>query len=167
VPNRLVFVIMGVSGSGKTTVGEMLARRLGWDYAEADAFHSEANLAKMASGHPLDDTDRSPWLAAIARWIDDRIARGVPGVVTCSALKRAYRDIITNTQSKDVRLVYLKGDYGVIDARLKARTGHFMPPALLESQFAALEEPAADEHAITVSIDATPEEIAERVLKRL
>lgn len=122
MPNQLVFVIMGVSGSGKTTVGEMLAGRLGWGYAEADAFHSEANLAKMASGHPLDDADRGPWLAAIARWIDDRIARGVPGVVTCSALKRAYRDILRRPQ---VQIVYLAGAQELIARRLAARHGHF------------------------------------------
>jgi gluconokinase len=168
VATRLAaIVLMGVSGAGKSTVGRIVAERLNCPFRDADSFHPKANIEKMASGHPLTDDDRWPWLHAIADWIGEHRAAGTLCVVTCSALKRAYRDIITNTQSKDVRLVYLKGDYGVIDARLKARTGHFMPPALLESQFAALEEPAADEHAITVSIDATPEEIAERVLKRL
>ena len=161
MPNRLVFVVMGVSGSGKTTVGAMLAGRLGWDYAEADAFHSEANLAKMASGHSLDDADRWPWLAAIVRWIDDRIARGVPGVVTCSALKRAYRDILRRPQ---VQIVYLAGAQELIARRLAARHGHFFPPAMLASQFAALEPPAADEGVIEIGIDRTPAEIVDAII---
>ena len=160
-------VLMGVSGAGKSTVGRIVAERLNCPFRDADSFHPKANIEKMASGHPLTDDDRWPWLHAIADWIGEHRAAGTLCVVTCSALKRAYRDIITNTQSKDVRLVYLKGDYGVIDARLLARKGHFMPPALLQSQFDALEQPAADEHALTVSIDATPEEIAARVLKQL
>ena len=121
----------------------------------------------MSSGAPLTDEDRWPWLNAIAAWIADRRATGQVGVVTCSALKRVYRDIVTGKQSADVRLVYLKGDFDLIEARLKARTDHFMPPGLLKSQFDALQEPTGDEHAITVSIDATPEEIAERVVKDL
>jgi gluconokinase len=161
VPDRLVFVIMGVSGSGKTTVGETLAGRLGWDYAEADAFHSEANLAKMASGQPLDDADREPWLAAIARWIDDRIARGVPGVVTCSALRRAYRDLLRRPQ---VQIVYLAGAQELIAQRLAARHGHFFPPAMLASQLAALEPPALDEGVIEVDIDRTPAEIVDAII---
>ena len=161
MPDRLVFVVMGVSGSGKTTVGAMLAGRLGWDYAEADAFHSEANLAKMASGHPLDDADRGPWLAAIARWIDDRIARGAPGVVTCSALKRAYRDILRRPQ---VQIVYLAGTQELIARRLAARHGHFFPSAMLASQFAALEPPAADEGVIEIGIDRTPTEIVDAII---
>jgi gluconokinase len=161
VPNRLVFVIMGVSGSGKTTVGEMLAGRLGWDYAEADAFHSEANRAKMASGHPLDDADRRPWLEAIARWIDDRIARGVPGVVSCSALKRAYRDILRRPEAQ---IVYLAGSQELIARRMAARHGHFFPAAMLASQFAALEPPAADEDVIEIGIDRTPAEIVDAII---
>lgn len=160
--DRLVFVVMGVSGSGKTTVGELLAARLGWDYAEADAFHPPANLAKMAAGHPLDDADRGPWLAAIARWIDDRIARGAPGVVTCSALKRAYRDVL---RRPEVQFVYLAGTPELIAERLAARHGHFFPPALLASQFADLEPPAAGEEAvIEVGIDRAPAEIVDAIL---
>ncbi|HEX3478405.1 MAG TPA: gluconokinase [Kofleriaceae bacterium] len=159
--DRLVFVVMGVSGSGKTTVGAMLAGRLGWDYAEADAFHSEASLAKMAAGHPLDDADRGPWLAAIGRWIDDRIARGVPGVVTCSALKRAYRDLL---RRPEVQLVYLAGTPELIGRRLAARHGHFFPPAMLASQFAALEPPAANEGVLEIDIDRTPAEIVDAIL---
>jgi len=160
-------VVMGVSGAGKSTVGRIVAQRLGCAFRDADSFHPKANIEKMASGHPLTDADRWPWLEAIAAWIAEHRAAGTTCVVTCSALKRAYRDIVTNQQSRDVRLVHLKGEFSLIESRLKARTGHFMPPALLTSQFDALEEPAADEHAITVSIDATPEEIAEEVLKRL
>jgi gluconokinase len=166
-PGLAAIVVMGVSGAGKSTVGRIVAQRLGCAFRDADRFHPQANIEKMAGGHPLTDDDRWSWLEAIAAWIAEHRAAGTTCVVTCSALKRVYRDIITGKQRKDVRLVYLKGDFELIAARLKARKGHFMPPALLQSQFDALEEPAADEHAITVSIDAMPEEIAERVLKRL
>jgi gluconokinase len=162
-----ILVVMGVSGSGKSTIGAILARRLHWDFEDADWFHPPANVEKMHRSIPLTDEDRWPWLEAIAAWIAEHRAAGTSCVVTCSALKRAYRDIVTSRQSDDVRLVHLQGNFLLIEARLKARQGHFMPPALLASQFDALEEPASDEHAITVSIDATPEEIAERVLKRL
>jgi len=160
-------VVMGVSGAGKSTVGRLIAAQLDCPFRDADSFHPKANIEKMASGHPLTDDDRWPWLEAIAAYIAEHRAAGTRCVVTCSALKRAYRDIVTGHQSADVRLVYLEGDFDLIAARLAARQGHFMPPALLQSQFDALEEPAADERAITVSIDATPEEIAANVLKQL
>jgi gluconokinase len=160
-------VVMGVSGAGKSTIGRLIAARLRCEFRDADSFHPPANIAKMSSGQPLTDEDRWPWLAAIAAWIAERRAQGETGVVTCSALKRVYRDVVTEKQSADVRLVYLAGDFDLIAARLRARKGHFMPPELLKSQFATLEEPAADEHAITVSIDATPEEIAGRVVEKL
>jgi gluconokinase len=160
-------VVMGVSGAGKSTVGKLIAADLRCDFRDADSFHPAANIAKMSRGEALTDEDRWPWLRAIADWIAERRAAGETGVVTCSALKRAYRDIVTHKQSADVRLVYLKGDFDLIAARLKARKGHFMPPELLRSQFEALQEPGADEHAITVSIDATPEEIAARVMSYL
>jgi gluconokinase len=160
-------VIMGVSGAGKSTVGRIVAERLGCPFRDADSFHPAANIEKMSRGEPLTDDDRWPWLAAITAWIAEHRAAGTLCVVTCSALKRAYRDIVTNRQSTDVRLIYLKGDFALIEARLKARHGHFMPPALLQSQFEALEEPTAEEHASAVSVDATPEEIAAAVLKRL
>jgi len=162
-----IVLIMGVAGSGKTTIASLLADRLQWDLADADSFHPAPNIDKMSRGIPLTDEDRWPWLAAIAAWIAEHRAAGTTCVVTCSALKRAYRDIVTNNQSRDVQLVHLEGDFTLIETRLKARTGHFMPPALLTSQFDALEAPAPDEHAITVSIDASPEQIAERVLNRL
>jgi carbohydrate kinase (thermoresistant glucokinase family) len=157
-------VVMGVSGAGKSTVGKLIAADLRCDFRDADSFHPKANIEKMSRGEALTDEDRWPWLRAIADWIAERRAAGETGVVTCSALKRAYRDIVTQRQSADVRLVYLKGDFDLIAARLKARKGHFMPPGLLRSQFQALQEPGGDEHAITVSIDATPEEIAARVM---
>ncbi len=160
-------VVMGVSGAGKSTVGRLIAARLRCDFRDADSFHPKANIEKMSRGEPLTDDDRWPWLQAIADWIAERRSAGETGVVTCSALKRRYRDLITEKQCADVRLVYLKGDFDLIEARLKARKGHFMPPELLQSQFAALEEPGADENPITVSIDASPEEIAERVIGSL
>lgn len=152
-----IVVVMGVSGAGKTTIGKLLAQRLGWAFADADEFHSAANIAKMHSGIALDDADRAPWLQAIARRIDEWRAAGSCGVVTCSALKRRYRDTVIGGRP-DVRLVYLRGDRNLIAGRLAARHGHFMPPELLSSQFAALEEPTADEHPITIAIDRSPEE---------
>jgi gluconokinase len=152
---------MGVSGSGKTTVGALLAGRLGWPYAEADAFHPDANVAKMAAGHPLDDDDRRPWLAAIGAWIDERVARRGTGVVTCSALKRRYRDVL---RRPEVQFVYLEGGRELIARRLAARHGHFFRAEMLDSQFADLEPPAPDESVITVPIDGTPAEIADAIL---
>jgi carbohydrate kinase (thermoresistant glucokinase family) len=160
-------MVMGVSGAGKSTVGRILAARLSCPFRDADSFHPKANIEKMSRGEPLTDDDRWPWLHAIAAFIAEHRAAGTQCVVTCSALKRVYRNIVTNKQSTDVRLVYLKGEFDLIAARLAARKGHFMPAALLQSQFAALQEPAIDEHALAVSIDATPEEIADRVLRRL
>jgi gluconokinase len=167
VPGVAAIVVMGVSGAGKSTVGQILAARLDCPFRDADSFHPPANIAKMKSGQPLDDEDRWPWLGAIAAWIAGHRAAGTTCVVTCSALKRAYRDIVTDRQRADVRLVHLEGGFDLIAARLAARKGHFMPPALLRSQFDALEPPAPDEHAIAVSIDATPGEIAAQVIGQL
>jgi len=168
VPPRLAaVVVMGVSGAGKSTVGRLIAARLDCPFRDADSFHPAANIEKMSRGEPLTDDDRWPWLQAIAAWIAEHRAANTTCVVTCSALKRNYRDLITNNQRADVRLVYLKGEFDLIEGRLKARIGHFMPPGLLRSQFDALEEPAADEHAIKVAINAAPEEIAAWVLGRL
>jgi len=167
VPGLAAAVVMGVSGAGKSTVGKLIAARLDCAFRDADSFHPAVNIAKMSRGEALSDEDRCPWLQAIAHWISEHRAAGTTCVVTCSALKRAYRDLVTDKQRVDVRLVYLKGDFTLIEARLKARTGHFMPPGLLHSQFAVLEEPGADEHVLTVSIDMTPEEIAARVMERL
>ncbi|WP_433474101.1 gluconokinase [Spirillospora sp. CA-142024] len=161
-----VILVAGVSGSGKSTIGALLAERLGWDYAEADAFHSEANIAKMRSGHPLTDADRLPWLRAIAAWIDERLAVGRPGVVSCSALKRRYRDLLTGGHA-EVRLVLLDGDRETIAARMRARKGHFFSAALLDSQFADLEPPEPDENIVSVAITGTPEETVTHILKAL
>ena len=161
-----VLVVMGVSGVGKTTVGVGLADALGWIYQEGDALHPPANVAKMAGGTPLTDADRWPWLRTIAGVIDRWREGGKSGVVTCSALKRAYRDILLAGRP-DVRLVYLKGDKALIAARMAARKGHFMPPGLLDSQFATLEEPAADERPIVVDVTASPDEIVAAVLAAL
>jgi gluconokinase len=165
-PPPAVVVIMGVSGSGKTTVGVVLAERLRWRFADADDFHSVANIAKMRSGIPLDDDDRKPWLQRIAEQIDRWGAEKQHGVVTCSALKRRYRQIIVGARP-DVRLVYLKGDRTLIASRLAARHGHFMPATLLESQFAALEEPEPEERAIIVRVDKPAAEIVEEIVSAL
>lgn len=161
-----IVVVMGVSASGKTTVGALLAGRLRWELADADAFHPPANVAKMRSGTPLSDEDRWPWLRAIAAWIDTARAAGRHAVVTCSALKRSYRALIID-EREDVRLVYLKGDYDLIAQRMVARHGHFMPLALLRSQFDALEEPGDDERPIVVSIVEPPQQIVARIVEAL
>lgn len=167
-PARLpvVLVIMGVSGAGKSTAGENLAAEFGWPFRDADSFHPPENVRKMSAGIPLDDDDRWPWLAAIAAWIDERRANGQHGIVTCSALKRRYRDRLLAGRD-DVRLVYLSGDIELIADRMGRRKNHFMPPALLESQFAALEEPAEDENPLIVSIHTTPRRVAEQILAQL
>jgi len=162
----LVIVMMGVSGSGKSTIGAALATRLGWPFRDADSFHPPANIAKMSRGAPLTDEDRRPWLAAIAQWIDARCAAHEPGIVSCSALKRAYRGCIIG-ERKGVRLVYLKGDIGLIRQRLQARKHHFMPASLLESQFATLEEPGTDERPVVVSIALSPTRAVEAIIERL
>jgi carbohydrate kinase (thermoresistant glucokinase family) len=157
-----IAVIMGVSGSGKTTIGRALARRLGGRFQEGDALHPPENIAKMTAGHPLDDEDRAPWLAAIAARIDEWRRRGICGVITCSALKRRYRDVIIGDRA-DVRLVYLEGSPALIGGRLAQRHDHFMPANLLDSQFAALEPPVSEEDAITVSADAPVDAIVDRI----
>jgi carbohydrate kinase (thermoresistant glucokinase family) len=162
----LVLVLMGVSGSGKSTIGDALSRRLGWPFRDADSFHPPANIEKMSRGSPLSDEDRGPWLAAIAHWIDARCAAGEHGIVSCSALKRVYRNHIIGTR-KGVRLVYLKGDAALIRRRLKARKHHFMPASLLQSQFATLEEPGADERPVVVSIALSPARVADAIIERL
>ena len=162
----IVLVVMGVSGSGKTTVGKLLAGRLGWHYQEGDALHPPENVAKMSAGTPLTDADRIPWLQLVARRIDSWRSDGEAGVVTCSALKRAYRDIIIGDRP-DVGLVHLDGSRALIGQRMAARKGHFMPTALLDNQFATLQEPSPDEGAIVVDVGGTPEEIVEAILRRL
>ncbi|HEY2619198.1 MAG TPA: gluconokinase [Acetobacteraceae bacterium] len=161
-----IAVLMGVSGSGKTTVARGVAQREGWRLVEGDTFHPPANVAKMHAGTPLTDDDRWPWLRAIAQEIDAMRERGESAVVACSALKRAYRDILTGARP-DVVLVYLQGSQALIAERIAARKHHFMPPALLDSQFATLEEPGPDEHPIVVSIAPSPDAIVDAVVKQL
>ncbi len=142
-----VVVLMGVSGSGKSTVGVRLAQRLNWQFAEGDSFHPTANVMKMASGHPLDDADRAPWLEILSGWIDKQLAAGTDSVLSCSALKRSYRDRL---RRPGVVFVYLEVPKEELQARVKRRSGHFMPASLLDSQLADLEPPQADEDAITI-----------------
>jgi gluconokinase len=157
---------MGVSGSGKSTIAERLAARLGWRYEDGDKYHPPANVAKMSAGHPLTDEDRWPWLQAIADEIDRTCTQGERAVVACSALKRAYRDILVHERN-DVRIVFLNGTQDLIAARLAARKGHFMPPGLLTSQFKTLEPPQPTERPITVSIDAPVEAIVDDIIRQL
>lgn len=159
-------VVVGVSGSGKSTIGEALAERLGWRYEDGDGFHPASNVAKMSAGEPLTDNDRRPWLQAIADEIDRACNNGERVVIACSALKRAYRDILLHART-DVRLVFLNGTQELIASRLAARKGHFMPPGLLASQFRTLEPPEPGEHAITVSIDAPVETIVDDIIRQL
>lgn len=159
-------VVMGVAGSGKSTVARLFADRLGRPMAEADDFHPEANIAKMRSGTPLTDADREPWLLSLRDWISEHDAEGRGTVVTCSALKRTYRDLLRGA-SAQVRFVHLSGTREVIGERLTARSGHFMPPSLLDSQFADLEPLGDDEDGITVDVAAPPEQIADAVCEGL
>lgn len=161
-----VVVLMGVSGSGKSTIGAALSQQLGWPYSDADVFHPPANVAKMSAGEPLNDDDRKPWLAAIAAHIDKARADGAHAIVSCSALKRIYRDVLVGARD-DVRLVLLDGTKDEIHARMSARKDHFMPLSLLDSQFATLERPTPDERAICVSISGTPAQIAADIARAI
>jgi gluconokinase len=157
-------VVMGVSGAGKTTIGRGLAERLGWDFAEGDDLHPAANVAKMAAGEPLTDCDRLPWLAQIARWIDREIENGRHGVITCSALKRAYRDRL---RRPEVLFVYLSLPRSELERRMATRRGHFMPASLLDSQLAALEPPDTDESALRVEAGNDPARSIDLISARL
>jgi gluconokinase len=159
-------VVMGVAGSGKSTVARLLADRLGLPMAEADEFHPAANIAKMSAGVPLTDADREPWLRALRDWISEHDAAGRGSVVTCSALKRSYRDLLREASAR-VRFVHLSGTREVIAARMASRSGHFMPPSLLDSQFAALEPLGDDEDGLTVDVAASPSRIVETVCEGL
>jgi carbohydrate kinase (thermoresistant glucokinase family) len=162
----LIVVLMGVSGSGKSTVAALLAAALGCKFQEGDNLHPRENVEKMRSGTPLTDADRLPWLRKIAEEIDGWRARGECGVLTCSALKRSYRDIIIGTRH-DVVLVYLKGSRDLIHRRMAARHEHFMPVALLDSQFATLEEPTPDEHPIIADVGGKPADIVHEFVRHL
>ena len=158
----MIIVLMGVSGSGKTTVGRGLADELGWKFYEGDDFHPRANVEKMSSGTPLDDEDRAPWLERLRDLIRSCLARGENTVLACSALKRSYRQYLLIDEN--VKLVYLKGDYELIEERMEKRRGHYMKPEMLESQFDALEEPR---RGLTVDISMPPEKIIETIRSRL
>jgi len=165
-PRPVVVVVMGVSGSGKTTVAALLASTLHWEFVEGDDLHPAANVAKMHAGTPLSDADRAPWLARIAATIDRLRAAGQGGVVACSALRRVYRDVLIGDRP-GVALVYLRGDHDVLAARMRARPGHFMPVSLLDSQLATLEEPGADEHPIVLPITGTPAATVRAIISAL
>ena len=161
-----LIVVMGVAGSGKTTVASHLAEKLGVPFVEGDSLHPAANVRKMASGIPLTDEDRWPWLQAIADEIDRVSEAGDRAVIACSALKRAYRDILVHGR-KDVRIIYLEGSQQLIADRLAKRKGHFMPAGLLDSQFKTLEPPTPDENPVTVSIDAPVDAIIDDIVRKL
>ncbi|AXK64501.1 MULTISPECIES: gluconokinase [Burkholderia] len=161
----MILIAMGVSGAGKSRIGEMLAERLACSYTDGDAFHSAANKEKMHHGIPLTDDDRWPWLRTIRAAIEEKQHAGETAVFTCSSLKRSYRDVLRGTDT-DVRFVYLKGSFEVLHERLKTRTGHFFDPSLLKSQLDTLEEPGEDE-AIVVSIELTPEQIVDEVMVKI
>lgn len=167
---QMVILVMGIEGSGKTTVGKLLAERLHWEFADADDFHSAANKEKMKQGIALTDADRAPWLAAIQAQIWRWIAEKKNGVITCSALKQSYRDVLLSPPSRvdgsadEIKTVYLHGTYALIGERLHQRQGHFAGEALLASQFATLEEPR---DAISIEVTETPDQIVEEILRRL
>ncbi|NLU84623.1 gluconokinase [Rhodococcus sp. HNM0569] len=159
-----VLVVMGVSGAGKSTIAGLVAEATGWDLLEGDDLHPKSNVEKMAAGHPLTDDDRWPWLRAIAGWIAEHTDRGEPGIVTCSALKRSYRDIL---RGEHVLFVYLESSHDTLESRLAARKHHYMPASLLGSQLDTLEPPGPDERALTVDADRQPREIADEVLVKV
>lgn len=161
-----VLVVMGVSGSGKTTVAALLAGRLGWELGDADDWHSPANVRKMHGGTPLSDDDRWPWLASIAAWIDATRATGQHAILACSALKRAYRDVLIGDRS-DVRLVYLRGEEALIQDRQAARLNHYMPASLVHSQFETLEVPGADERPLVVDVVTPAHDVVTRIMEQL
>jgi gluconokinase len=167
LPSSLhALIVMGVAGSGKTTIAEALAARIGWAFKDGDLFHPPSNVEKMRSGHPLTDDDRWPWLRAIADEIDRTCDTKGHIIIACSALKRVYRDILIGDR-RGVALIYLKGSRDLIGQRLRARRGHFMPPQLLDSQFATLEEPDVQERAIVVDVVSTVDAIVDDIVRQL
>lgn len=165
-PTPQHLVIMGVSGSGKTTISTLLSEHLGWIAAEADEFHPTANIEKMASGTPLEDADRWPWLESISAWMGTQAENGRSTIVTCSALKRSYREVL-DAAPGEVHFIHLNGDVDLLRERMKTRSGHFMPASLLPSQMSTLEPLTQAESGIVVDILKTPGEIAADILARL
>jgi gluconokinase len=161
----VIAIVFGVSGAGKTTIGKLLAEQLGWRFLEADDFHPRVNIEKMRSGRPLTDEDRWPWLERLREQITYSLAAKGNAVLACSALKRAYRERLR--VSDEVRYVFLRGNYAVIEKQLRRRRGHFMNPDLLRSQFTDLEEPGSDENVLTIELGRTPQEIVEEIKTRL
>jgi ribose 5-phosphate isomerase A len=164
--NPPILVVMGVSGSGKSTIAEELSARLGWPFEEGDSLHPETNIAKMHAGIPLTDADRLPWLERVAAWIDEQRCRKQPGIITCSALKRTYRQVIIGDRP-EVRLVYLRGGRDLIAEHLAGRHGHFMPAALLRSQIDTLEEPDPSEEPLMVEVGASATQVADEIIRLL
>jgi gluconokinase len=162
----IALIVMGPSSTGKTTTAELLSGRLQWEFAEGDTFHPAANIEKMSAGIPLDDADRQPWLEKIRDWITDHAKAGRNVVITCSALKRSYRDILASAEA-DVRFVELVADKKLVAERMAKRKGHFMPASLLDSQFATLEVLQPDETGVKITVDAPPETVVERALAGL
>ena len=162
----VVLVIMGVSGSGKSTIAALLAERLGWTFEEGDSLHPTANVEKMAAGIPLTDEDRWPWLAKVADWIDGRLDTGENGIITCSALKRSYRNVV-NRRGSGVEFVYLAVSRVELEKRVEHRPGHFMPASLLDSQLDTLEPPALSEPAIEVDASTDPQLVVDRIMRQL
>ena len=161
----MIVVIFGVSAAGKTTIGQLLARELGWEFYEADDFHSADNIKKMKRGVPLTDEDRRPWLGRLRELIEHSLAAGENAVLACSALKKAYRDRLR--VSEEVKFVFLRGDRARICKQLRQRRGHFMNPALLESQFQDLEEPRSSEQVLTVDLGGNPRDLVQLIKKKL
>ena len=162
----IALVVMGPSGIGKTTTAQLLAARLGWEFAEGDGFHPPENIAKMSQGIPLNDEDRAPWLREIRDWISAEAGEGRNVILTCSALKRAYRDTLREARA-DVRFIELVADQELIAGRLAKRTGHYMPASLLASQFATLEDLHEDERGVKVAVDAPPDVVVDRAIETL
>jgi gluconokinase len=161
----VIVIIFGVSGAGKTTIGKLLAQQLGWRFLEADDFHPAANINKMRSSHPLTDDDRWPWLGQLRQQIERSLAAGENAVLACSALKRAYRDVLR--VSDEIKFVFLRGDYALIEKQLRSRHRHFMNPDLLQSQFDDLEEPTSNEDVLSIELGRTPEELVEEIKTKL